>query len=65
MGDAHQVQPSVGHVERVMAFGVGSSVRGLLHALGEANQDDGIAGGRLVGGAVGHDAGDGRGGHGG
>ena len=58
VGDADEVDALVGHGEGEVAAGVGLGAGGLLHALLEADEDDVVAGGGLVGRLVGDDAGD-------
>ena len=65
MDGADQVRPgAAGESEAEFAAAVGLGVGGDVHAVGEVDQDDFIAGGGLAGGAVGDGAGEGLGGGG-
>ena len=58
MVDADQVHALIGHIDRIMAMGVGFGARRLLHALLQRDEDHIVTVGGLIGGAVGDGAGD-------
>ena len=58
MDGADEVRPgSAGEFEAEFSGAVGFGAAGNVHAVGEVDEDDLVAGGGLVGGAVGHRAG--------
>ena len=63
MNGADQVRAlRVVELEAEIAFGVGFGASGFFHALAEAEEDDVVAGGGLVGGGIFYGAGEGLGG---